>query len=54
MSRGESNNEVVIPEGSRLGGGKNEVSGDGIGVRIGDRHGRGGNVGRRKQGKRLE
>ena len=52
--RGEGNNEMVGPEGNRLGEGKIEGSGDGIGVRIGYRHGRGGNTGRRKQGKRLE
>ena len=52
--RDEGNNEMVGPEGNRLGEGKSEGSGDGIGVRIRDRHGRGGNTGRRKQGKRLE
>ena len=52
--RGEGNNEMVVPEGNRLGEGKSEGSGDGVGVRIGDRHGRGGNTGRRKQVKRLE
>ena len=52
--RGEGNNEVVVPEGNKLGEGKIEGSGDGIGARIGDRHGRGGETGRRTQGKRLE
>ena len=53
VRRGEGN-KVVGPEGNRLVEGKSEGSGDGIRVRIGDRHGRGGNTGRRKQGKRLE
>ena len=52
--RGEGNNEMVVPEGNRLGEGKSEGSGDGIGVRIGDRHGRGGDTGRIWQGKRLK
>ena len=54
VRRGKGNNEMVGPEGNRLVEGKSEGSGDGIGVRIGDRNGRGGNMGRRKQGKRLE
>ena len=52
--RGEGNNEVVGPEGDILVEGKSKGSGDGIEVRSGYRHGRGGNVGRRQQGKRLE
>ena len=52
--RGEGNNEVVGIEGNRLGEGKREGSGDGIGVQSGDSHGRGGDAGRRKQGKRIE
>ena len=35
---GAGNNEVVGPEGYRLGEGKSEGRGNGIGVRIGDRH----------------
>ena len=52
--KGEGNNEMVGSEGNRLGEGKSEWSGDFIGVRIRDRHGRGGDTGCRKQGKRLE
>ena len=38
--RGEGNNEMVGPEGNRLGEGKSEGRVDGIGVQIGYRHGR--------------
>ena len=51
--RGEGKNEVVGPEGDRLGEVKIEGSGDVIGVGIGDRHGRGGDAGHRHKGKRL-
>ena len=52
--RGAGNNEVVGPEVNKLGEVKSEGNGDVIRVRIGDRHGGGGDVRRRKQGKRLE
>ena len=52
--RVEGKNEVVGTEGNRLGEGKSEGIGDGIGVRIGDRHVKGGDAGRRKKGKRIE
>ena len=45
---------MVVPEGNILREGKSEGSRDGIGFQIGDRHGSGGNTGRRKQGKRLK
>ena len=50
---GVGNSEVVGPDGYRLGEGKSEGSGNGIGVRIGDRHGEGGDAGHRNQGKRI-
>ena len=52
--RGEGDNEVVGPEGDRLGEIKSEGSGDGIGVGTGDRHGRGCDAGLREWVKRLE
>ena len=45
---GAGNNEVVGPDGYRPGEGKSEGSGNGIGVRIGDRNGGGGYAGHRK------
>ena len=48
------NTEVVVSDGYRLGEGQGEVSGNGIGVRLGDRHGGGGGARNRKQGKRLK
>ena len=54
MRRGKGNSEVVGPEGNRPGEGKSEGRGYGIGVRMGDRHGRGGDTGLQKQGKRIE
>ena len=51
---GAGNNEVVRPDGYRLGEGKSEGSGNVIGVQVGDRHGGGGGKGHRKQGKRLK
>ena len=52
--RGEGDNEVMGPEGNRMGEGKREGIGDGIGFQIGDRHGGGGDAGRRKQGKWIK
>ena len=49
---GEGDNEVVGPEGDRLGESKSEGGGDGI--RIGDRHGRGGGTEHSQWGERLE
>ena len=51
---GEGNNAVVGPEGNGLGEGESAGSGNIIGVRVGDRQGRGGGAGLRQQGKRLE
>ena len=52
--RGEGDNEVVGPEGDRLGESKSEGSGDEIRIRPGDRHGRGGGTELRQWGERLE
>ena len=51
---GAGNNEVVGPDGYRLGEGESKGSGNGIGVRIGYIHGGGGDAGHRKQGKWLK
>ena len=51
---GAGNNEVVVPDGYRLGEGESEGSGNGIRVRFGDRHGGGGDAGHRKQDKRIK
>ena len=54
MRGGAGNNVVVGPNGYRLGEGKSEGSRNVIGVRIGGRHGGGGDAGHRNQGKRLK
>ena len=51
---GAGNNEVVVPDGYILGEGKSKGRGNGIRVQIGDRHGGGGVVGHRKQGKWIK
>ena len=50
----EGDNEVVGPEGDRLGESKSEGSGDIISIRPGDRHGRGGGKELRQWDERLE
>ena len=54
VRRGAGNNEVVGPEGDRLGESKSEVSGEGTGIRTGDIYGRGKDAGLKQWGKRLE
>ena len=51
---GEGSNEVVGSEGDRLGESKSKGGRDGIRIRIGDRHGRGGGTERRQWGEQLE
>ena len=52
--RGKGDNDVVGPEGDRLGESQSKGSGYGIRVGTGERHGRGGDAGRGQQGKRLK
>ena len=53
---GEGGNEVVVPEGDRMGESKSKGGVDGvrIRIRIGDRHGRGGGTELRQWGERLK
>ena len=52
--RGEGSNELVGPEGGRLGESKHKGGGDGIRIITGDRHGIGGRTELRQWGERLE
>ena len=52
--QGKGDNEVMGPERDILGERKIEGSGDGIRIRTGDRHGRGGDTGLRQWGERLK